>query len=249
MILFEDLPEVLNIKIQRSNARSLRESIVKLLEEAIYSGYFPPGLRLIESHLADKLEMSRTPIREALLQLESQGLVKIVPNKGAVVTPFSTEEVEETYMIFGALNGVAAGLSAASISDDEIVQMETLMVKMENCVDDKKEWFALNNQLHSTFLRPCKKKILLKSIKNYTRQVGRYWYLFLTQSKYMKSFNEDHRKILEAFKLRNSKMAREEVENHVESFGKILVESLRNISPIEWGYPMSESIWGKSRAS
>jgi DNA-binding GntR family transcriptional regulator len=65
----------------------------------------------------------------------------------------------------------------------------------------------------------------------------------------MQSFNEDHRKILEAFKLRNSKMAREEVENHVESFGKILVDSLRNISPIEWGYPMPESIWGKSRAS
>jgi len=232
MIVFEDFPNIPNVKIEKNDAKSLRESIVRFLEEAIYSGYFPPGLRLIESQLASKLEISRTPVREAILQLQSQGLVKILPNKGAIVSMYSLEEVEETYIIFGSLAGVAASLSVELISDDEIKEMETLIAKMEN-EDNKREWFTFNNQFHSTFLRPCKRKILLKSIKNYTKQVGRYWYLLFTHPSYSKVFNEDHKGILEAFKLRNSKMARERVEDHIRYFGKVVVESLRSILPVE----------------
>lgn len=237
MIVFEDYPNIQNIKIEKSDAKSLRDSVFRFFEEAIYSGYFPPGLRLIESQLANKLEISRTPIREAILQLESQGLVKIVPNKGAVVTIFPIEEIEETYIIFGVLAGVAASLSVEFISEDELKQMETLIVKMENCEDYKKEWFVLNNQFHSIFLKPCRKKILLKSIKNYTKQVGRYWYLLIVaQPKYLRLLSEEHGSILEAFKLRNSEMVRERVENHIKCFGKIAVEGIRSISPIEMEY-------------
>lgn len=138
MIFLEEFP---SIKIK--NANSLRENVTRILEEAIYSGYMPPGLRLIESELASKLKISRTPVREAILQLESEGLVKMIPNKGAFVNIFSIDEIDEIYIIFGALSGVAASLSVENISDDELKKMEACIGKMEVSKDNinRREYF------------------------------------------------------------------------------------------------------------
>jgi len=217
------------------NGRSRREHIVGILRESIYSGYLPPGSKLVEAQLASQFKTSRTPIREAILQLESEGIIKILPNKGAVVNIFSIDEVEEIYIIFGALSGTAASLSVKLVSDDDIEKMETCVVKMEAIRDndDRREYFILNNEFHSAFLKPCGKRLLLKLIKNYTKQVGRYWYLLLSHTKNMELFSEEHRDILEAFKLRDPKVVKESVETHIRSFGNIVVQSLRSISALE----------------
>jgi len=235
MIYIEGLP---NIKIRKNDTKSLRVKIVETLEDAIYSGYFPPGFRLVESQLANQLRISRTPMREALLQLESKGLVKILPNKGAVVAVHSIEEIGEIYIIFGSLSGTAASLSVDLISETEIEQIEACITKMEigrNKID-RKEWFALNNEFHSLFLKPCRKDLLLRLIKNYTKQVGRYWYLLLSDPSNVELFSAQHRAILEAFKSKNPKMAKENVENHIKYFGEIVVENLRSISPFQFDY-------------
>lgn len=221
--------------MKKHDGKSLRENITKELRERIYSGYLPPGFKLVESQLAQDFEISRTPVREAILQLESEGLVRILPNKGAIVNVLSIEEIGEIYIVFGALSGTAASLSIDLISDDELKQMEACIAKMEARKEnnDRREYFALNNEFHSIFLRPCRKRLLLKLIKNYTKQVGRYWYLLLSNSKNMESFSEQHTKILEAFKSKNSKLAREVVEGHINFFGNIVVESLNSISATE----------------
>jgi DNA-binding GntR family transcriptional regulator len=217
------------------NGRSRREHILGILRESIYSGLLPPGSKLVESQLANQFETSRTPIREAILQLESEGLIKILPNKGAVVNIFSIDEIEEIYLIFGSLSGTAASLSVQLVSDDDIEKMETCIVKMEAIRDndDRREYFILNNVFHSAFLKPCGKRLLLKLIKNYTKQVGRYWYLLLSHTKNMELFSEEHRDILKAFKLRDPKMVKERVETHIRSFGNIVVQSLKSISTFE----------------
>lgn len=219
----------------KKKKKSLRKSVLKLLRETIYSGYLPPGLKLVESELAKKFKVSRTPVREALFQLESEGIVKILPNKGAVVTTLSIDEIEETYIIFGVLSGIAASISVELIGENDVKQMEACLEKMEAIKDDidRREYFTLNNEFHSFFLRPCKKKLLLKLIKNYTKQVGHYWYLLLSHPRNVDLFQEDHKRILNAFKLKNPKFAREIVENHIWSFGKIVVNSLRSISSFE----------------
>jgi DNA-binding GntR family transcriptional regulator len=237
-----------NLKINKGNSNSLRDYIIRGVTEGIYSGALPPGSRLVESELANKFQISRTPVREAILQLESEGLVKILPNRGAVVNVYSIEEIDEIYIIFGVLEGIAASLSVEFVNEEELKQMENYIAKMETSKQnkDRKEWFIYNNEFHSSYLKPCRKKHLLKLIKNYTTQIGRYWYLLLSHAENMELFAEDHKRILEAFKLKDSKMAREQVENHVRSFGKIVVDSLRTISPIEFGYPISEGIWRRS---
>jgi DNA-binding GntR family transcriptional regulator len=236
MMFFDDIT---NIKIDKNDDKSLRENIVRMLEEAIYSGYLPPGSRLIESQLANKLEISRTPVREAILQLESEGLVRLIPNRGAFVNVYSIDEIDEIHIIFGALLGVAAGISVENIDEETLKQMEACIAEMDVCRDhaNRKEWLVHNNDFHAAVIRPCKKKVLLKLIKHYTRQVGRYWYLTLSYPGSIELFNKEHKEILEAFKLRNPKMARELMENHVRSFREKVVESLRSISPFGSEYP------------
>ena len=199
----------------KSERKSLRESILMWMEECIFSGYFPPGSRLIESELAEFLKISRTPIREAIIQLEAKGLVKIMPNKGAIVTIHSLAEFEEINIIFKTLSGMAASLSVEFISEEELTRMEDYITKMEVCEDsdsDRKEWFSLNDQFHKTFLKPCKKKRLLELIKQYQKQVGRYWYMSIANRRNLELFSEHHRKIFEAFKLRDSGLVRISVD-------------------------------------
>ena len=236
MIFFDDIA---NIRIDKGDPKSLRENVVGILQEAIYSGYLPPGSRLVELNLANKLEISRTPVREAILQLESEGLVKLVPNKGAFVNIHSIDEIDEIHIIFGALLGIAVSISVGIVDEEGLKEMETCIAKMDASRDsvNRKEWLTQNNHFHAALIRPCKKNILLKLIKNYTRQVGRYWYLTLSYPGSIELFNREHKEILEAFKLKNPKMARELVENHVRSFREKAVESLRSISPLGSEYP------------
>lgn len=224
--------------IKKTDKKLLRESILMWMEECIYSGYFPPGVRLIESELAEYLGISRTPIREAIIQLETKGLIRIMPNKGAIVNTYSLSELEEINIIFKTLSGIAASLSLEFISEEELTRMEDYITKMESCKDsdsDRKKWFSLNNQFHKTFLKPCKKKLLLELIKQYKKQVGRYWYISLS-NKYLELFSKDHRRIFEAFKLRNSEMVRINVEKHIQAYSNTAIENLRSFTPIDFDY-------------
>jgi DNA-binding GntR family transcriptional regulator len=231
------LDEFSVIRIDKS--KSLRENILRWVEECIFSGYFPPGLRLIESELAEHLKISRTPIREAILQLETKGLVKVIPNKGAVVMTYSIAEIEEIHIIFKVLSGIVASLSVEFISEDELRQMEDRIAKMERSKDDnnidRREWFILNNEFHSILLKPCKKRLLLGLINSYSKQIGRYWYLH-SHTACMELFNQEHRGILETLKLGDSRLVREKVENHVESFSNIVIKTLMSFTPIEIDY-------------
>ena len=83
-------------------------------------------------------------------------------------------------------------------------------------------------------MKPCKKKRLLELIKQYQKQVGRYWYMSVANRKNLELFSEHHRKILEAFKSRDSGLVRISVENHIESYGNTATESLRVFEPIEF---------------
>lgn len=222
MIFLDRFPD---IEIDKK-AGTLRENIEKVIEEGIYSGYLPPGLKLNEVQIAKKLGISRTPVRESLLRLESKGLVKIIPNKGTIINDYSVDEIEEIYIIFGALAGTAASLSIEFITEDELVKMENYLIKMEES-KDAKEWYIYNKEFHSTFLKPCRKKMLLNLIKNYTKQVSRYYYILFSNPQNKESAYKQHRDILNFFKSRNSKMVRETVEDHIKSVGEIIITALK----------------------
>ncbi|MEH7401935.1 GntR family transcriptional regulator [Gottfriedia acidiceleris] len=101
-----------------TNFLSIREHAYRYLKELILEGHYKPGDRLIERELAVKLNISRTPIREALFRLESQGFVKTVPRKGVIVSNISDEDIMEVFTILSSLEVLAAKLAAKKMTDE-----------------------------------------------------------------------------------------------------------------------------------
>ncbi len=99
---------------------TLREKILETIREAIISGALKPGEKVAEPELAERFGISRTPIREAFRQLESEGYLTVSPRKGAVVVSFSQKDVEEFYAIKSILEGYAARRACENLSDKEI---------------------------------------------------------------------------------------------------------------------------------
>ncbi|MFK8252600.1 GntR family transcriptional regulator [Ancylobacter terrae] len=113
----------------------LRRKVLDSLRQSIVHGRLAPGSRLVERDLIERLNVSRTVIREALRQLESEGLIEVVPNKGAVVRKLTPAEARELYAIRGVLEGLAARLFCESASPDEIRQLEQALDRVVAAYD------------------------------------------------------------------------------------------------------------------
>src|SRR5512140_2192132 len=109
---------------------TLREKIIETIRDAIMSGALKPGEKVAEPELAERFGISRTPIREAFRQLESEGFLVVIPRKGAVVVSFSPKEIEEFYAIKSILEGYAARKACENLSDREIDKLRTINDKL-----------------------------------------------------------------------------------------------------------------------
>ena len=105
---------------------SLRAKVFKEIEKAILDGIFSPGDNLIEQKLSNELGVSRTPVREALRQLELEGLVETIPNKGAVVIGVTQKDIDDIYTIRMHIEGLAAGWAATNITDEELQELKEI---------------------------------------------------------------------------------------------------------------------------
>src|SRR5574340_89251 len=114
---------------------TLRERIVDFIKDAIISGTLKPGERVPEQEIAENFGISRTPIREAFRQLESEGFITVTPRKGAVVSPITDRDVSEFYDIKSLLEGYAARTACAKLTSREIKRLETLNAQMERCAE------------------------------------------------------------------------------------------------------------------
>ncbi len=109
------------------DAAPLRRRVLDALRQSIVSGRLAPGTRLVERELIDMMQVSRTVVREALRQLESEGLIDVVPNKGAVVRELTLAEANDLYAIRAVLEGLAARLFAQNASPDQVAALESAL--------------------------------------------------------------------------------------------------------------------------
>jgi DNA-binding GntR family transcriptional regulator len=212
--------------------RPIKESIFKFLREAIYSGYFLPGTRLIEMELAERFKISRTPIREAFRKLESEGLIQVERNKGAKVAMFSSEDIRSIYAICGALEGIAAYLATPKMGEEEISNLYHLHEEMqkEGIKTQKLTWLTLNRRFHSIYLKKSGSPRLLKLIGEQMGQLERYWFIGLSAQGAIDNHNSHHQKIIEAFRDGIPLMVQKEVQDHFLDSGKMIISFLESAS-------------------
>jgi len=130
---------------------SLHDAVVGHIREMIFSGELPSGERVPEKHLCQRLAVSRTPLREALKVLASEGLLDLLPNRGARVARLTTEDVDEMFPVMGALEGLAGELACERISDAGIDEIRALHYQMASHHKRQalNEYFQLNQRIHA----------------------------------------------------------------------------------------------------
>ena len=197
----------------------------RLLTE-LREGRLNPGDRLRETELADRLGMSRTPVREAIRQLEADGIVTHVPRQGATIRTLDYAEVRELYEMRAVLEGTAARLAARAASDieiEELIDMNQQMAQLGNAP----EAFVLNRQFHAALLDAAKNRFLARSIHTLQKALMILGPTTLTEPDRAAKAVEEHFGVLDAIRAREGALAEAAMRAHIEAAQRVRVRALR----------------------
>lgn len=205
---------------------TLREKILETIRDAIMNGTLKPGEKVAEPELAERFGISRTPIREAFRQLESEGYLTVIPRKGAVVVSFSPKDIEDFYAIKSILEGYAAHCACKNLSDKEIDRLAAINEKLRQLAEDKdiKNFFKVHNEFHILFRKAADNEKLDEMINGLVSKFQRLRYASLSKPGRMKASVQEHVKIIEAFRARNAERAEQLVRKSAEYGGRVLME-------------------------
>lgn len=213
------------LKINLENHQTLRERIVDTIREAIINGILRPGTRISEPELAEKFGISRTPIREALRQLESEGFINVVPRKGAEVSSLSRKDVEDFYELKSVLEGYAARKAVENMSDKDIARMEELNRQLEKLTQkgDLKRAYQLHSDFHDVFLNACGNNRLFSIVHGMVKQFQRFRLSLSVPGRIEGSINQ-HWKIIEGFKQRDPDLVEQLVRENANYGMNVLLK-------------------------
>ena len=152
--------------------QSLHDEILTRLRDHIVEGNLPDGSRVPERQLCEMLGISRTPLREALKVLAAEGLVELLPNRGARVRQLSEQDLAELFDIMGGLEGLAGRLACENISDAEIAEIERLHYEMYGFYlhRDMHGYFRVNQLIHQKIVEASRNAALLGAYANFAGQ-------------------------------------------------------------------------------
>ena len=208
--------------------QTLREKILETIRDAILRGVMKPGERVSEPELADRFGISRTPIREAFRQLESEGYLQVIPRKGAVVATLSERDIEEFYAIKSILEGYAARMAAENLSDKDIERLEVINSKLQEIAEegDIKNFFKVHNEFHELFIRASGNDKLLALINQLVLKFNRLRLASLSQPGRMQISVQEHKKIIKAFRDHNGELADDLVRRTATIGAEVLIHNM-----------------------
>ena len=208
-----------------SDKYSLRGRVFHKLREDILSGKYHEGEELKENTLAVEVGVSRTPVREALRQLELEGLVTIVPNKGAYVTGITSKDIHDIYMIRSYLEGLCAKWACEHITDAQIEAMDEIMylTDFHSRRSHNDQLVELDNKFHDLIYKASGSKILNHVLSDFHHYVERVRKITLSVPSRAIESRKEHAVILEAIKKRDGNLAEELAHEHI-------INTIKNIS-------------------
>ena len=219
-----------NAKQKTVKARRLfTDEAYEILKRHILDNEWPAGHLALEQELAEELGMSRTPIREALIRLEKEGLVEVRPRHGMRVLGISAEDMEEIYEILTCLESMAAELVARrGLTDEQRTELNTAVNDMDTALaqDDLETWAKADERFHRLLVDYCGNRRLKSLVDGCFDQAHRARLLTLKLRPKPTSSNEDHRATVNAIERRDPTAAREIHRLHRMRAGEMLVELL-----------------------
>ena len=195
-----------DVKQEVTDKYSLRGRVFNRLREDILSGKYEEHEELKEVAIGEELGVSRTPVREAFRQLELEGLIQIVPNKGAYVTGITVKDVKDIYMIRSSLEGMCARLATENITNEQLEELEenVYLASFHAAKGHMEQMAELDNRFHHILYEACDSKMLQKLLQDFHQYVMRVRRKTLSTKERGMASNEEHKLIMEAIKDKNA---------------------------------------------
>lgn len=213
----------------RVTRKTVTSAVVDILREKILSHEIESGQPLRQDALAEQLNVSRIPIREALLQLEAEGLVQFAPHKGAVATQVSAEEVDELFSLRSILENDLLGRALQKITDSELKTSQLILEEFDELLKpgaDMHAWGALNWKFHKSLYAPADRKRTLNIVRQLHTNCDRYLRMqILLDADYSRA-EKEHHTLLNLCEKRDIRAARKCLKNHISITGQKLIKTI-----------------------
>ena len=208
---------------------SLSAKVFHSIREDILNGKYQANEELKEKNIGEELGVSRTPVREALRQLELEGLVHIIPNKGAFVENVTLKDIKDIYEIRTLLEGLCARWAAENITKEQLEELEET-VFLSDFHYSKENWdqiLVLDIRFHEIVYEACGSKELTRVLRDYHHYLQRIRRITLEQKERARASTDEHRAIAEALKARDAATAEECAKLHIKN-------TISNMDKIGW---------------
>jgi DNA-binding GntR family transcriptional regulator len=211
--------------------RTVAIQVADQLRAEILSGRIPPGTRLLQDEEAERLGVSRTPVREAFRQLETEGLVEIVPHRGAIVTRLSLQDIREIYLIRQQLEPLAASMAAENATEEDLCAIEDVLNELSAASDDedRSRLLDLNKRFHLLIYEASHLSQLVKVIASLWGPIETVRASYVAAPVTAKHAVEEHGLLFRAIREENGTAAAELTRKHLGATERGLVERLRRL--------------------
>lgn len=207
--------------------RTVKSTLVEELRDRIIRGEYIPGQYLRLEDIAARFDISTTPVREALRELEAEGLVTIFPHRGAVVTQLSADDLLDIYEVRATLEEMATRLAVPNLVEATFVQMESCIEQMDNHLSEVAVIVKLNHDFHSTLYSASGRRHLCELTSMLRYRTQHYLHAYISYLGGMPMAQEEHRAILDACRLGEADRAAKIINTHVTHVGNSIIEYVR----------------------
>jgi DNA-binding GntR family transcriptional regulator len=208
---------------------ALHEQVAQRLRPMLVEGRIAPGAKLNERELSELLKVSRTPLREAIKMLAAEGLVELLPNRGAIAVSLTEEDVRHTFEVMAGLEGQAGELAAKRITPEELAEIQAMQFEMMAAFTrrDLSTYYGINARIHQAISAAAKNPVLsqvydqvnarLQALRFRSNQDGEKW----------KRAVKEHEKMIEALATHDGAAMREILQQHLRNKRDVVLEQMR----------------------
>ena len=220
-----DLDRIMD-RLGTAKRQATHEMVADVLREAITTGQLQGNDPLPQGEIAAQLKVSHIPVREALRQLESEGLVTYQANRGATVTELSPAEIREIYEIRAIVETAAVRQATPRLTGEELARAAGILARAEK-EDDGAVWGALDVEFHLLVYDLDDRPRFRDLIEGLLRRVDRYWLSHGLMLKHRDAFDREHRALLDAIVARDGALAAEVLDAHLVGACDLLIAELK----------------------
>ena len=218
-----------SLQVNMDDFLPLRDVVFNTLRKAILTGELKPGERLMEIHLANRLGVSRTPIREAIRKLELEGLVTMIPRRGAEVAQITEKSMKDVLEVRRALDALCAELACDRISEEEMGKLEEACAGFEKATrtGDTTAGAKADVALHDIIVAATGNRRLVQLVNNLAEQMYRYRFEYIKDESQHERLVEEHRIIYESIRAKDREAAAAAAKMHIDNQEKSVIRQIR----------------------